>query len=97
MTPYYQDDNVTIYHGDCRDIIGELDFDVIVSDPPYGINAMAHRRSMPDGVKEFDEIAGDMDLLAVEFLMGQIGDTPAAVFGANNFPHLLPHRGRWIC
>lgn len=36
MTPYYSDDAVTIYHGDCREFISSLQFDVTVADPPYG-------------------------------------------------------------
>lgn len=35
--PYYADDWVTIYRGDCRDIIGSLEFGAVVTDPPYGI------------------------------------------------------------
>jgi len=36
--PYYQDDAVTIYHGDCREVAAEIDhkFDAVITDPPYG-------------------------------------------------------------
>ncbi len=38
MTPYYQDDAVTIYHGDCREILPQLEpVDFIYADPPYGV------------------------------------------------------------
>ena len=37
MTPYYQDAWVTIYHGDCRDIL-PIEADLCLTDPPYGIN-----------------------------------------------------------
>ena len=37
MNPYYQDTAVTIYHGDCREIVPTLGrFDLLLADPPYG-------------------------------------------------------------
>ena len=38
MTPYYEHAGITIYHGDCREILPLLAVEAIVSDPPYGIN-----------------------------------------------------------
>jgi hypothetical protein len=36
LTPYYADDAVTIYHGDCREVIQSVGaFEVVVTDPPY--------------------------------------------------------------
>ena len=34
-SPYYQKNGATLFHGDCRDVIGSVAYDVIVTDPPY--------------------------------------------------------------
>jgi len=40
MTPYYQDKWVAIYHGDCREVLPQLDVavDLVLTDPPYGVD-----------------------------------------------------------
>ena len=36
MTPYYEHGGITIYHGDCRDVMASLpQVDITVSSPPY--------------------------------------------------------------
>jgi site-specific DNA-methyltransferase (adenine-specific) len=58
MTPYYEDaaSGITIYHGDCRDVIGTtaLRADLVVTDPPFYLPARisASRRTWPRTLSE---------------------------------------------
>lgn len=50
MTPYYADDLVTIYHGDCRDVLPVVGtVDAVFADPPYGAGKAAWDDAMPVG------------------------------------------------
>jgi site-specific DNA-methyltransferase (adenine-specific) len=42
VTPYYEADGITIYHGDCREILPDMSPDALVTDPPYGVNLGDH-------------------------------------------------------
>lgn len=54
MKPYYQDELVTLYHGDCRELLGGLSSDICIVDPPYGIDYVSAW-----GSTEFGKIHGD--------------------------------------
>lgn len=46
MTPYFQQDGVTLHHGDCREILPGLpdeSVSAVVTDPPYGLAFMGKR------------------------------------------------------
>jgi DNA modification methylase len=52
MTPYYQDDACTIYHGDCREILPTLGrFDLLLTDPPYGMRLDTNNSRFSGGTK----------------------------------------------
>ena len=74
MTPYYQDDYVTLWHGDCLELADLWTCaDVLVTDPPYG---MEHRSGW--GARP---IAGDETTGARDAALAAWGDRPALVFG----------------
>lgn len=57
IKPYYQDEWVTIYHGDCREILPQLPrVDLVLTDPPYG---MSFHSGMYVGYNPRDRIVGD--------------------------------------
>jgi DNA modification methylase len=45
MTPYYEASGITIYHGDCREVMPGLSADHVITDPPFEAEAHTlHRR-----------------------------------------------------
>jgi len=76
VRPYYERDGITIYHGDCREILPTLAADVMVTDPPYGSNYS----SGMDGPYRGVTIANDQDVSCRDEVLA-LWKGPALVFG----------------
>ncbi len=102
MKPYYQQDGITIYHGDCREVLPELQlFDLCLTDPPYGISYS------PSGggkgafgkpvFKRFtgrDVVAGDGEPFQPAPLLGIAKNH--ILWGANHYASRLPDKDNWL-
>jgi hypothetical protein len=80
--PYYEDDSVTLYLGDCLEVSEWLAGDVLVTDPPYGIkwsqNSMHYTRSI---VPTRNAVKNDGSIEIRDKVLELWGDRPAVVFG----------------
>jgi hypothetical protein len=90
MTPYYADEFVTLYHGDCREVTEWLTADVLVTDPPYGIGWEQEfgmkQRNRAQTVKNKDAVEGDRSPDVRDAALGMWGPRPAIVFGSWRVP-----------
>lgn len=93
--PYYDDGTVTIYHGNCLDLVEVwVGADVLVTDPPYGIGFTTHgitRTSRAnraagnyDGAQRPDTkaIQNDHSTETRDLALHAWGDKPGFVFGS---------------
>jgi len=99
--PYYKDDLVTLYHGDCLELADVWTVaDVLVTDPPYGINVeqrQAYRgRGIPT-IRKSSAVAGDKTTEVRDSALLLWGDKPRVVFGSWRSPRPDPvgHRLIW--
>ena len=91
VSPYFRDDAVTIYHGDCRQIVPLLgEFDLLLTDPPYGIGINKSNRlsvSRGHGGENWD------DKPIPDWLVGMLLDkTKEQIVWGGNYYTLGPAR-----
>ena len=97
LTPYYQKSGITIFRGDCKKLLPLIPssfFDLVMSDPPYGINydtnangRKGNKRNQYKPVKGDDRPFDPRHLLAYKRV---------CLWGGNYFGHLLPRSTKWL-
>jgi len=83
VKPYYEDESVTLYHGDCREVDAWLAADVLITDPPYG-RAWKQRDTGKGRGWASDAnigIANDENTEARDSALAAWGARPALAFG----------------
>jgi DNA modification methylase len=106
MEPYYLEDGITIYCGDCLEIVPTLGrFDLLLTDPPYGIKqdrgmggggyggfGGGKKRTPKAYVGGWDDTTPSMDLMrtCLEACRTHI------VWGGNYLSAMLPQKPKWL-
>lgn len=87
--PYYEDEFVTLFHGDCLEVTEWLDADVLVTDPPYGENRSLDRANVTKVTNDHNTETRDSALALWS------NQKPAIIFGTwkcerpKNIKHLV--------
>lgn len=95
--PFYQDDAVVIYHGDCRKILPLMPkVDLVLTDPPYGISHPCNfkergRDSLASCANYPDVYGDDLPFDPLPWIA-----FPCVLFGANHFADRLPPSSGWL-
>lgn len=106
MQPYYDEGGVTIYHGDCREVLpGLWGASLVLTDPPYGINYRSNHNS---GWRDHERFWHSEKWRRYENFPGIVGDDKpldpehlfvaprVAIFGGNYCADNLPPSRCWV-
>jgi site-specific DNA-methyltransferase (adenine-specific) len=74
VTPYYEQDGITIYHGDSREVLPDVWFgiDLVLTDPPYGLGSANWRKAGTTKSRwrhGASEMAWDSEVANVDWLL----------------------------
>jgi site-specific DNA-methyltransferase (adenine-specific)/modification methylase len=96
VTPYYEEAGITIFCGDCREILPQLGrFDLLLTDPPYGINYIhSGNDNDPNGTRSAGiPVHGDDQPFDPEPFM-QFKEI--ILWGGNHYASRLPDSRGWL-
>ena len=98
--PYYEQDGVTIYHGDCRLIVPQLPrFDLLLTDPPYGISRDGMKASTGShGGRKAYEFKGWDDERPSRWVLEMLCEktNEQIIWGGNYFVEALSPSMKWL-
>ncbi len=97
--PYYQDDLLTLFHGDSREILPQLPkADLCLTDPPYGIGIARKQAGLRKGknpwmiLGDWDNARIDRELLDLCLASSQY----QIIWGANHYADQLRPSSAWL-
>lgn len=103
MTPYYEHGGITIYHGDCRDVMADLaphfgdkPFDLLLTDPPYGIGADSHQGPASSGWTQYGLAGWDKERQPEGLAAALRACRHGIVWGGNYYSDMLPACQGWL-
>lgn len=92
MKPYYEQDGITIFLADVREmLLPAINADVMLTDPPYGIAYHTNQQRLEGNARS---IQGDVDTEMRDFVLRMWISRPALVFGSPKAPR--PERTRQV-
>lgn len=95
MNPYYSESGITIYHGDCRDVLPTLPpVDLVLTDPPYGIGDRMQGGTWGSAEKYADFRQWDT-APELNTILAAVSKAPIAIVWGGNHFNLPPSRG-WL-
>lgn len=69
MKPYYEENGITIYHGDCRNILPNLEFDSIITDPVWPnatLNLIGSDRPKQLFMEMWESVSSEIQRISVQ-------------------------------
>lgn len=83
MKPYFEEEGIVIFHGDCREILPQLPkVDLVLTDPPYGVG---------EDYASFEDSKANLAELVSEFIpMALTSSTRSLITPGNSNQRLYP-------